>query len=484
MIVILLIVLVLAILVAAMFIVSGAKKKAALARRPAAEALPEEDGKEVADTLAGAIRCRTVSYSDQSKVDWIEFEKLHKFLEERFPIVHSSLEHEVIGKASLVYCWKGSDPSLEPILLTAHQDVVPEEELSRWEHGPFDGDIADGFVWGRGAFDVKIQFVAILSAAEKLLKEGFAPKRTVYFGFGCNEEVSGDGAVLIASEFKRRGIHFHMVLDEGGAVMDRLMKQIHSHVAVVGVAEKGHLNLKLSVKKHGGHSSTPDNPTSLGILGRALARVEVAQMPCHLVKPMKWFFEAVGSNTSGLFSLLFSNLWLTRPLVFSAFRKNPQYAAFIRTTHAATMCSAADAPNVVPDVSEAIVNCRLIESDTPEDVRRWVEKTIRDKRVKVEETGESMLQSPVSPIDCEQFDGLRAIIGSVFKDTIAVPYFMSGGSDARHYSSVSDNIYRFTPAMMNFDELGRMHNYNERLSVDNCGKALEFYLALLARFAG
>lgn len=441
--------------------------------------ITEEEKMAVAASLGRAVSFKTVSSRDQTQVDWSEFDRFHDYLRQQFPGVFLTLKFEVVGRANLLFEWVGSDPGLESVLLTAHQDVVPAKELEKWEHGPFSGEIADGFVWGRGSFDVKIQIVAILSAVEKLVGEGFQPKRSVFLGFGSNEEVTGDGAVLIARKLAERGRKFYMVLDEGGAVMETLMKQIHSHVAVIGVAEKGHLNVKLTVRKHGGHSSTPDNPTALGILGRALARVEKAQQGCHVEPPMKWFFKAVATNTKGFYSFLFRHFWLTRPLVLSVFKANPQYAAFIRTTHAATMCQGSSATNVISDEAWAVVNFRLLSSDNADTIIEWLRKVIRDDRVSYEVIGEAVMQSPVSPVDCPQFELLKAVVECNFEDTVAVPYFMSGGSDARHYTGISDNVYRFTPALLNFNELGRMHGCNERLSVENAGRAMGFYLSLI-----
>jgi carboxypeptidase PM20D1 len=482
--VLLIVAFVLIVLLFVMIVVANRKRKCAMVyKSQKTETVPATDfaKSDVVKVLSKLIRCRTVSRPDAKLMDWKEFDKLHQILKDDFPLVYQNLTCEVIGNGNLLYFWKGQNSDDEPIFLTAHQDVVPEGNTEEWEHGPFDGDVADGFVWGRGTFDVKIQIAGILAAVENLLKSGFVPKRSLYIGFGTNEEVAGDGAVKLAEELARRGIHFHMLLDEGGAVMDQLMKQIRSHVAVVGVAEKGHVNYRLSVRKKGGHSSSPANPTSLGILGRAMYRVERAQMPCHLAVPMKWFFDAVGGNTRGAFSVLFSNIWISRPLVFLIFRLNPKFAAFIRTTHAVTMCRGSEAANVISDESSAVVNVRIMNPDDFESVSRWLKKVIRDRRVKIE-LMKGELQSSVSPIHCEQFENLRMVINSIFDDTIAVPYFMAGGSDARFYSKICDHIYRFSPAFLDFDELGRMHNSNERLSVENCGRALDFYMTLIRRF--
>lgn len=469
-------------LYALMALIALMRRKSWKASRPLPARLVHVSQKEksrVAGILARLVRCRTVSYPDEALMDWTEFGSMRRELAEAFPLVHQKLGMEIVGTAALVYRWDGADASLEPVLLTAHQDVVPPGDSSEWTHGPFDGEIADGFVWGRGAFDVKLQIAGILSAIEKLLGEGFVPQRTVFAAFGCNEEVGGESAAEIAKRFSAQGLHFHMVLDEGGAVMESLMKQIRSPAAVVGIAEKGNANLLLEVRKHGGHSSTPDNPTSVGILGRALDRLESRQMPSRLVAPMKQFLLTAGAASTGMVSLLFSNLWLTRPLVLKALGSVPDMAAFVRTTHAATMCKGSEVCNVIPEEASAIVNFRLLGDDDGEAVMRWAGRVINDKRVSVSLQDKPVLQSKASPVDCKQFRDLESVISAVFSGTITVPYCMAGATDAKSYACVSEHIYRFTPALMDFGELGRMHGTDERISLDNIGRALCFYLTFI-----
>src|SRR5438046_8401282 len=143
--------------------------------------------------LAGALRFRTVASQDSTEVDAGEFRRFQDYLRTTFPKLHARLGREVTGGFSLLYEWRGSDSTLKPILLMAHQDVVPVEPGTedRWTEPPFAGRISGGFVWGRGAMDDKGNLLALLEAVERLVGAGIAPRRTIYLAFGHDEEVGG-----------------------------------------------------------------------------------------------------------------------------------------------------------------------------------------------------------------------------------------------------------------------------------------------------
>ena len=143
--------------------------------------------------------------------------RLHAFLKEAFPHVHAILTREVVNGYALLYAWPGEDSTLRPIVLMAHQDVVPiaPGSESQWHAGPFSGEIKDGYIWGRGAGDDKGNLMSILEAVESLAAAGFKPRRTIYLAFGHDEEIAGtEGAKAIASIFKSRGVGPELVLEE------------------------------------------------------------------------------------------------------------------------------------------------------------------------------------------------------------------------------------------------------------------------------
>src|SRR5438477_947948 len=168
----------------------------------------------------------------------------------------------------LLYEWTGSDPGLAPVVLLAHQDVVPIEPGTegRWTEPPFEGRIAAGYVWGRGALDDKGSLVGLLEAVEHLVAAGAKPRHTVYFAFGYDEEVGGRrGAARIAELLASRNVHPEFVLDEGGALATGLITGVAAPVALIGIAEKGYVTVELTAQAEGGHSSMPPRATAVGI---------------------------------------------------------------------------------------------------------------------------------------------------------------------------------------------------------------------------
>ena len=213
-----------------------------------------------AERLAGAVRFPTVSYASGAPIDTVAFLDLHQYLERTFPLVHGTLTRETVAGASLLYTWGGEDASLGPVVLMGHIDVVPvtAENLGEWTHAPFAGDVADGFVWGRGTLDDKTTVLSILEAVEGLIREGYRPPRTVYLTFGHDEEVSGQyGARAIVDLLVSRGVQPALVLDEGGFMTEGAIPGIAGRAAIVGIAEKGYISLRLRAQAQGGHSSMP-----------------------------------------------------------------------------------------------------------------------------------------------------------------------------------------------------------------------------------
>jgi carboxypeptidase PM20D1 len=434
---------------------------------------------EAAAHLSQLVRLQTVSHQNPDKDDDDEFRRFRETLKELYPLVHSKLTQKSMGDKNLVFIWEGSKPDLLPALLTAHQDVVPAGDESAWTHPPFSGEILDGYVWGRGSFDAKGQLTAILESIEGLLSIGFLPERTWWVAFGCDEEVRGNhGAASISKAMYRQGLKFAFVLDEGGAVAEGFFPGLQRPVAVIGIAEKGNLDLQLSCSRDGGHSSTPKNPTALGKIAAAVARIENRQPSGRFTYPIRSLFRALGKEAPLPMAMIFLNLWLFGPLLKLSLKRNSTTNALIRDTHATTMATGSEASNVISTVASAVINFRTLPQTTKEQVLDWAKKTIRDDSIQMEVLFHSP-PSRVSDSGSKEFSMLEAAISKVFPSAITAPYLMLGGTDALWYEQVSDNVYRFTPALMNREELSRMHNANERFSLENLGKAIEFYVQLI-----
>jgi carboxypeptidase PM20D1 len=461
-----------------------------LAAVPEAVTLPDSlalDPATAGRHLAQALTFRTVSLESGGPVDTAAFRQLHLFLETTYPMVHQQLSREVIGGLSLLFTWQGRDASLAPVVLMAHQDVVPvtPEALDRWTHPPFAGQVADGFVWGRGAMDDKAGMIGIFEAVEALLSQGFQPARTIYLAFGHDEEVGGVyGAGVIADTLRARGMTSPaMVLDEGGALSEG-MAGLAGPVALIGVAEKGYVTLQLKVDAEGGHSSMPPRETAIGILSTAITRLEAHPFPPRLTPAVQGMFEQMAPAMSGSARLAMANLWLFKPLVIRRLLGTPQTASMLRTTTAPTVFHAGVKDNVLPQSATASVNFRLLTGDTRVSVLEAVRRTVADDRVEVtEQLG--MDPSPVSQTSGPAFDMLAATIRqSAAGRYPVVPFLVMGGTDAKYYAAISDRVYRFMPWRLGQGDFERVHGTDERLAVAAFADGVRFYARLIRNADG
>ena len=448
-------------------------------------ALPAVDGKSVAERIGLAVQYKTIAYPEQEKIDGSQFKGLHQLFETLYPQLHSQLKRELINDYSLLYTWQGSNPDLDPILFMAHQDVVPADESpdSGWEHPPFSGEIADGYVWGRGTQDIKDVVICLLEAASELLKEGFQPTRTIYLAFGHDEEVSGNhGARAISDMLKERGVQLSFVLDEGGSIMDNFVDGVDAPVAMIGISEKGYLSLKLQTDVPGGHSAMPPENTAIGLLALAVAALEANQFPSRL-EVLQFMMSYLGKEVPFMQRMALANTWLFGNMLKKKLLKSPTTAASMRTTTSPTIFHAGQAENVLPAKAEAIVNFRLMPGDTIKDVYERVRSVIGDDLVTLAPAKGETLESeygwnptPVSPTDSAQFERLDAIIRSVFPGVLTAPFLVTGATDARYYARICSNTFRFSPVLMTKADLAGVHGKNERLSFENAGRMVGFFI--------
>ncbi len=436
-----------------------------------------------AERLASAVRFRTISSEDPATFDPAPFLALHGFLETAFPRVRSHLQREIVGNYSLLYRWDGSDPSLEPILFMGHMDVVPVEPgtESAWQVSPFEGRIADGYIWGRGAIDNKSAVLGTLEAVEMLLAEGFRPTRTVYLAFGHDEEAGGTaGARAIAELFEQRGVRLEMVIDEGGVIGEGLFPGVSAPVALVGIAEKGFLSIEVSTRTSGGHSSLPPAQSAIGIISAAVARLEASPMPARFEGPTRQLFERIGSELTFAQRLVFANLWLTRPLVTSKLEDSPSTNAMIRTTTAATIFQAGTKDNLLPGHARAVINFRILPGDSIASTVDYVRQAIDDPRVDVKVAGRfSSEPSNASSASSPRFRALERTIRSVNPDALVAPYLVVVVTDARYFTAISSHVFRFLPVRLASADLARMHGTDERISIRNYEGAIRLYRQLV-----
>jgi carboxypeptidase PM20D1 len=452
---------------------------------------PFVDGKVIAERLGLAIQYRTISYHEPQKFDANAFQGLHRLFKTLYPGVHTYLKLETVNDFSLLYTWEGSNPDLPPIMLIGHMDVVPADDNDPdWVHPPFSGELADGYVWGRGTLDMKSTLIGLFEAVEYLLKQGYKPERTVYLGFGHDEEVSGkNGAMAIVALLEERGVKIGSLLDEGGSVYEQLLPGVEQPIAMIGISEKGYLSLRLTVVQDGGHSSMPPQETAIGILSKAIARLEANPLPAHL-EVIEFLMSYLGSALPFFQRMAFANTWLFGGLLKNKLSKSNQMNAIIRTTTAPTIISAGVKDNVLPPKAEAVVNFRLLPGDDLASVYKMVLERINDERVQVTPFEGDILEgtsgwnpSPVADVESPYFLRLNRLVREVFPDALVSPYLVIGGTDARHYAPLTNNAFRFSPVHLNREDVQSVHAVNERISFDNCAKLVKFYTAYIEEMA-
>ena len=441
-----------------------------------------ENADNMASRLGEAIRFKTVSYDQRdaaNQIDYSQFLGLHKWFEKNYPLVHQHLEKHVINKYSLVYVWRGAGKKSQeekPWMAYAHMDVVPQ--ANEWVKSPnaFSGEIRDGFVYGRGAIDLKNMCVGWMEALETLLSDGFRPRRTFVLGLGHDEEIGGhDGGAHIAKwvseEFGGENC-LEFLWDEGLFCIRDVIAGHKDPIAMICCSEKGSVSLRLTVDAPAGmtmHSSVPDvsNGTPIGILSKACQNLEANPMPGHSHGPMRNLLAAIAPGFGWPKRLLMSNLWLFAPLVKMVLTAKHKTAAIVRTTTALTIFKAGNKVNVMPKTASCTINHRVHPGDTIQKVIDYDKRIINDHRVRVEKvpgTGE-IEPSKVSDHQTESFADMADMIHAVYPEAAVAPSMFLANSDSKHFWGVAEQIYRFNPIMLHESEVKRFHGIDECIEI-------------------
>jgi len=433
-----------------------------------------------AGRLSQAVKIKTVSGHDRSQFDFSQFSAFHSFLEQSFPATHATLEKQVINSYGLLYSWKGSNPDLKPVLLMAHQDVVPASDEG-WVHPPFSGRIADGRIWGRGTLDDKGSLMGILEAVEYLAKDGFKPSRSIYLASGFDEEVGGkEGAGKIAEHLRKQGVEFEYIIDEGMAVTQGVAPGIPGWIALIGIAEKGYVSLELSTEAEGGHAAQPPRQTAVGILATAIARLQAKPFPARFTGPAAALFDYLGPEMPFPTKMIFANMWLFGGLVKRQLAAKPVTDASIRTTTAPTQFRGSDQDNILPMLATAVINFRILQGDTIESVSQRVTKIIGDPRVRIRPLAGNVFEpSPVSPTSGWSFGMLNDTIREIMPDAIVAPTLVLGRTDSCYFADLSPCCYRFAPERVRSGELASIHGVNESIAIDSYGEMISFFIRLI-----
>ena len=437
------------------------------------------------------------------------FLAFHALLQRHYPRLHAALERHVVNTYSLLYLWRppAADPAAaarQGIALCAHMDVVPVPDAAEWEHPPFGGAVAGGFVHGRGAIDDKHSLLCICEAVEYLLGTGWAPSRPVLLCFGHDEELGGsDGAAHFPALIERllpahqrpqpHARPLQWMLDEGLFLLSDLMPGLSARAAIVCTGEKGHVNVELTVSAPAGHSSVPPPTSTIGVLARAVAALEAAPYPPHRAPAMA-LFQALLPAMPFAPRLLFANEWLLGGAITQLLLSKPSTAAMLRTTTAVTIAQAGVKSNVLPPHALAIVNRRIHPRDSVAGVvardsavvARSAAGCGHEVKVRALEPLEPSPQSSSHP----SAPGWRAItraLQAAFgpqqqpheRPVLAAPGLMLGNTDTKHFWGVAEDIYRHCPTELTLEGTSMFHGRNERVGVANLARLCTFYTGVI-----
>ncbi|MGB1449982.1 MAG: M20 family peptidase [Flavobacteriaceae bacterium] len=434
------------------------------------------------ERFSGALQLKTISPEKEIEFDSIAFFQFNDYIKTTYPLVDALLEKKQFNHFSHLFYWQGSDPSLKPVILMGHLDVVPviEENLTDWKQPPFGGKVVNDTLWGRGTIDDKIGVIGLLEATEGLLAKGHQPKRSLYLSFGHDEEIGGlRGAKAIVEHLEAQGVEAAFVLDEGGTISQGIIPGIKKDVALIGIAEKGYVSLELSVKKEGGHSSMPEKESAIDILSSAIVQLKTNPFPAKLAGPIANFIDFLGPEMPGLNRFVFANRWLFESIITGIYEKTASGNALVRTTTAPTLFNAGIKDNVIPQSAKATVNFRIMPGENSSTVLARVKELIQDPRIQISKGRMQSEPSHVSSIKSKGFKTLRQTVAEVYPEALVAPFLVIGGTDSKHFEPIAKDIYRFSPMIINRSNIKSFHGLNERIAVKDFKKAIQFYDQLI-----
>ena len=441
--------------------------------------ITDEECAIAAKKLGAMVQVPSVSKNENE--DLTEFYKLHKVMEEHFPLIHQRLEKTDL-QGNLLYRWPGIDSSKKPILFMGHQDVVPASD-DGWRVGSYSGAVIDGNLYGRGSLDCKSTMYVELQAVEELLEENFVPPCDVYLSYSINEETGGDGAAAAVRYLKEKGIQLALVLDEGGAVSEAPVVGMDRDYAVIGITEKGYMDLKITARGKGGHSSTPPRNTPAARLFAFANEIE-RKRPFRkaLLPETVEMFSKMAPSFNFPMRLILGNIWLFKPLLMSLMPiVSPFGEAVMSTTCCFTMMRGSDAANVIPKEPYLVANLRTSVHQgctaSLAVMKEYADKYDLDIEVIMQRDA-----SPVSNIHSREYAYVCDCIKEQFPDVGIAPYIIMGGTDCRHFHALTENALRFAPVRMTNAQNASCHAVDENVTLAALAEGVRFYKMFLKNY--
>lgn len=441
----------------------------------------------ILERFIGALNIPTLSYKIHD-YDGPQMLRLIDFIEKNYPTIHKSpfVKREIVANFSLLYTVQGTNPKLRPYMLTSHLDVVPAVR-SKWSSEPFEAVVKDdGYIYARGTMDAKHLTIGILEATEFLLKNNFQPQRTYFMAFGHDEEVLGlEGAQEIARILQKRRRSYdkmEYIIDEGLVISKTHFPGVPHDIALIGVSEKGYLSLRVSTVGEVGHGSMPPARTAISKLANVLSRFHSNILPSFIGQGLeREMFDIFAAHAEWPMKLVYANFWLFKPFIGYVFSHDPTLNALIRSTTAITMIEGGTKENVLPDSASAIINHRIHQSQSIEEIIEFDRKLIDDPTIDIKINSPATPADPVSPYcdDCYGYQLIKQSLLQVYPGTVVVPSIFLAATDSKWYKNLTDSIYRFSAIAVEIDEMKCFHGHDERLSLSNYENMLNFYHHLI-----
>ncbi|XP_003748032.1 N-fatty-acyl-amino acid synthase/hydrolase PM20D1 [Galendromus occidentalis] len=445
----------------------------------------------IAEGLSDVIRFATISYDRYSpwRINHTAFRGLNEYLFKRFPLVFTDppswITHKTIANYSILIHVRGRNAELKPYMLCAHLDVVPVDE-KLWTHPPFEGFTDETHVWGRGTLDNKHNLMAILEALALRVERKQVPKRSFYIAFGHDEEISGfNGAKAIAENLASTGVKLEFILDEGLVILKKGVPGLENPMALIGVAEKGYLTVKVKCTDAAKHSSIPSQETAITILAKALTRFTGNAHPAHLTELQESLLREAAPYARFPFNVVYLNLWLFRPLLWLHMSRVNTLASQMRTTSAVTVIEGGSKENVIPNEAEALVNHRILPGYSIREVLEFDQNLVKDiPNVSVEIFRDSGTEPTLaSPHDENSFgfSQIKKTTRQIHPTALVAPSLMVANTDTKHYfaANLTESIYRYSAVPMTFADTAMVHGNNEKISKLDFQRLADFYYQLI-----
>jgi len=448
-------------------------------------AVPSYDLDAAVAHLSAAAQIPTISHQDPADNDVAQWDRLHTWLAATYPAVHGAMTRTVLPNRTLIYHWPGSDAALAPIIVMAHQDVVPVTPGTEgeWKYPPFSGQIAEQAVWGRGTVDDKGSLIGLFEALEALANAGFQPKRGIYLVSGHDEEAGGSGAIAAAAKLKADGVKAIFTIDEGSLVLTDT-PVINGPAIMIGIAEKGYATLKVTANAPGGHSSMPPAETGVQTLAQAILDISDDPFPYEVRGPGASMLEALAAAKGGTTRMAVANQWLFGPLLKRQIAAVPSTAAAFHTTIAPTMLEGSPKENVLPQTASALINYRIAPWNRSADIMARAKSALGDAKVELSWVKPPREPSRVSSTSSQGWKWIAAAARADAPGAVLSPILVVAGTDSRSMEPVSEDVYRFMPMHFSLKESAMIHGTNEHMRVDSFKRMIDFYARLVATAAG